>query len=101
MSSFFIGYLIAHIPGGLIAEKYGGKSTLTVAILSLGICTIATPLSLEYGKLIKIYHVVTDVKVKSFFRRLHGIDIFAYFDGFSIRDNFSGSDCSTCRLVNE
>lgn len=25
LSSFYIGYVITHIPGGLVAEKFGGK----------------------------------------------------------------------------
>lgn len=49
LSSFYIGYLISHIPGGLIAEKYGGKWTLSLAILSISLCTFATPIAVDYG----------------------------------------------------
>lgn len=48
LSSFYWGYLISHIPGGLLAERYSAKWTLSLAILSLSICTIATPLSIHY-----------------------------------------------------
>lgn len=41
--------MISHIPGGVIAEKFGGKWTLGLAILLVSICNIATPLSLHYG----------------------------------------------------
>lgn len=49
LSSFFVGYVIAHIPAGALAERFGGKKTLSLAILSISICNIATPLSLAYG----------------------------------------------------
>ena len=34
LSSFFWGYVITHIPGGLLSEKYGGKWTLSLGIVS-------------------------------------------------------------------
>lgn len=49
LSSFFIGYLIAHIPAGYITEKFGGKWTLAASILSVSLCTLATPIALEYA----------------------------------------------------
>lgn len=44
LSSFYIGYVLTHVPGGLIAEKYGGKWTLSLGILSTAIFTILTPI---------------------------------------------------------
>lgn len=52
LSAFFIGYVVSHIPGGLLAEKFGGKCTLTMSILILTICNGVTPPVLEYGKFI-------------------------------------------------
>lgn len=49
LSSFYIGYVLTHIPGGLLAERFGGKWTLSIGILIITICTIATPLTLQYG----------------------------------------------------
>lgn len=49
LSSFYIGYVLTHVPGGLIAEKYGGKWTLSLGILSTAIFTILTPFAVEYG----------------------------------------------------
>ncbi|XP_030754260.1 putative inorganic phosphate cotransporter isoform X1 [Sitophilus oryzae] len=43
LSSFYWGYLITHLPGGIIASKFGGKYTLGLGILSTGIFTVITP----------------------------------------------------------
>lgn len=49
LSSFYIGYVITHIPGGMIAEKYGGKWTLGLGILSSAIFTLLTPITTIHG----------------------------------------------------
>lgn len=49
LSAFYIGYMITHIPGGILAEKFGGKYTLSLGILSTAVFTILTPFSVEYG----------------------------------------------------
>ncbi|XP_023247096.1 sialin [Copidosoma floridanum] len=49
LSSFYWGYVITHIPGGMIAEKFGGKYTLGFGILGNAIFTILTPLGVKYG----------------------------------------------------
>lgn len=43
LSSFFWGYVITHIPGGVLAEKFGGKYSLGLGILSTAIFTLLTP----------------------------------------------------------
>ena len=49
LSSFYIGYIITHIPGGLLAERYGGKWVLSLGILSTAIFTILTPVAIQEG----------------------------------------------------
>lgn len=49
LSSFYIGYLLTHIPGGLLAERFGAKWILSIGILIATICNAAIPLSLQYG----------------------------------------------------
>lgn len=44
LSSFFWGYVITHVPGAMLAQKYGGKYTLSLGILSTAIFTLITPL---------------------------------------------------------
>lgn len=40
---------MTHLPGGLIAEKYGGKHTLGIGILSTAVFTLLTPLAIRWG----------------------------------------------------
>lgn len=49
LSSFYIGYVVTHIPGGVLAEKFGGKWVLSLGIFSTAIFTFLTPLAIEYG----------------------------------------------------
>lgn len=41
--------MVTHLPGGMLAERYGGKYSLGLGILSTAIFTILTPLALEWG----------------------------------------------------
>ncbi|XP_072384181.1 putative inorganic phosphate cotransporter [Diabrotica undecimpunctata] len=43
LSSFFYGYIVTHLPGGMLAEKWGGKHTLGIGILIGAVMTALTP----------------------------------------------------------
>lgn len=47
LSSFFWGYIITQLPGGILADKFGGKYTLGLGIFSTGIFTLLTPAVVE------------------------------------------------------
>lgn len=49
LSSFYWGYAATHLPGGLLAEKFGGKWTLGLGILSTAVFTLLTPLAVDAG----------------------------------------------------
>lgn len=49
LSAFYYGYVLTHIPGGMIAERYGGKWVLGLGLLCTAVCTIATPAAVRYG----------------------------------------------------
>ncbi|XP_058793477.1 sialin-like [Phymastichus coffea] len=49
LSSFYWGYVLTHLPGGYIAENYGGKHTLGFGILITAIFTILTPAAVYAG----------------------------------------------------
>ncbi|KYN14370.1 PREDICTED: putative inorganic phosphate cotransporter isoform X1 [Trachymyrmex cornetzi] len=49
LSSFFWGYILTHIPGGILSERFGGKYTLGLGILSTAIFTLLTPLVVQWG----------------------------------------------------
>lgn len=45
LGAFFYGYIITQIPGGLLAEKFGGKWLFGIGTLISSIATILTPLA--------------------------------------------------------
>jgi MFS family permease len=49
LSSFYWGYIITHVPGGLLAQRFGGKYVLSFGILSTAIFTLITPLAIDAG----------------------------------------------------
>ncbi|XP_050540926.1 sialin-like isoform X2 [Daktulosphaira vitifoliae] len=49
LSAFYYGYIITHIPGGLLSQKFGGKHTMGLGILSTAIFTLFTPMVARMG----------------------------------------------------
>jgi ACS family sodium-dependent inorganic phosphate cotransporter len=45
LSSFFIGYLLAMLPGGWLAKRIGGKLLLGIALLGWSLFTFLTPIA--------------------------------------------------------
>ncbi|XP_037805952.1 LOW QUALITY PROTEIN: putative inorganic phosphate cotransporter [Lucilia sericata] len=48
LSSFYIGYLITHVPGGELAKVFGAKWVLSLGLLFTAICTLLTPLAIDF-----------------------------------------------------
>ncbi|KAI5652005.1 major facilitator superfamily domain-containing protein [Phthorimaea operculella] len=49
LSGFYYGYALTHVPGGYLAERYGGKWTLGIGLLSTAIFTMLTPVVVKAG----------------------------------------------------
>ena len=49
LGAFYWGYIITQIPGGLLAEKYGGKYVFGGGVLLTAICSMFTPLAARHG----------------------------------------------------
>lgn len=49
LSSFYWGYVLAHLPGGLLAHKYGGKYILAFGIFFSGVLSLLIPVCVHYG----------------------------------------------------
>ena len=47
LGAFFYGYLITQIPGGWLAERYGGKMVFGIGIVMTSILTLFTPLAAQ------------------------------------------------------
>ncbi|EDW76097.2 uncharacterized protein Dwil_GK15280 [Drosophila willistoni] len=46
---FYGGYIISHLPGGILADKYGAKWVLGICTLGSGICTILSHVAIVVG----------------------------------------------------
>ncbi|XP_075973727.1 putative inorganic phosphate cotransporter [Anticarsia gemmatalis] len=49
LSGFYYGYAATQVPGGYLAEKFGGKWTLGVGLLSTAVFTFMTPVVIRVG----------------------------------------------------
>ncbi|XP_017047798.2 sialin [Drosophila ficusphila] len=49
LASFYIGYIVTHVPGGILADKFGGKWTLSLGILATAFFTVVTPVCIVEG----------------------------------------------------
>lgn len=49
LGAFFWGYMVTQIPGGILAEKYGGKYVLGIGILLTDFFSMLTPLAARHG----------------------------------------------------
>lgn len=57
LSAFFWGYVLTQVPGGLLAERVGGKHTLLLGILISTICTLLTPIAAREGGVLGLIEV--------------------------------------------
>ena len=49
MGAFFYGYVITQIPGGYLAEKYGGKWLFGIGTFITAFLTLLTPVAAKAG----------------------------------------------------
>lgn len=49
LSSFYWGYIVTHIPGGILVERFGGKVLLLSGIVATSVLTCLTPVSITAG----------------------------------------------------
>jgi len=49
LGSFFYGYLVSQIPGGLMAERFGAKWVLFVSLGVSTLATLVTPIAAKLG----------------------------------------------------
>lgn len=49
LSAFYWGYLLTHVPGGLLSARIGGKYTLLLGVATATIFTVFTPLAIRHG----------------------------------------------------
>lgn len=50
LGSFYIGYVLMHLPGAVLAERFGGKFVIIVGLGCTAILTIATPVAIAVAE---------------------------------------------------
>lgn len=50
LSSFFWGYILFEIPGGILVQKYGGRLILLISTFLSAIVVALTPFAVAYGE---------------------------------------------------
>lgn len=48
LSSFFLGFVLMHIPGGQCAERFGAKPVLMVGLLASAVFILLIPIAVPY-----------------------------------------------------
>ena len=43
LASFFYGYIVTQIPGGWLADRFGGRRVFGIAMGISGVCTVLMP----------------------------------------------------------
>lgn len=61
MSSFYWGYGLSQIPGGIAAQRYGGAKILTLSFLLWSTASILTPGSAENSSLMMIARIIVGI----------------------------------------
>lgn len=52
LGSFYIGYLLTHLPGGVLADLYGAKWVLGFCVFISGLTTLFSPIAIKFGEAI-------------------------------------------------
>jgi ACS family sodium-dependent inorganic phosphate cotransporter-like MFS transporter 5 len=55
LGSFFYGYIVTQVPGGRLAELYGGKLVFGLGVLITGILTAISPLAAKLGTSVFVF----------------------------------------------
>ncbi|RZC33181.1 MFS 1 and/or Sugar tr domain containing protein [Asbolus verrucosus] len=58
LTSFYWGYIITHLPGGILSEYYGAKHLLGLGVLASSIIAVITPQTLHSSQLLMASRVV-------------------------------------------
>jgi len=49
LGAFFYGYLVSQVPGGMLAERYGGKWVLAAFVCLSTVSTLLTPIAARFS----------------------------------------------------
>lgn len=49
LGAFFWGYIVTQIPGGILAERFGGKWVIGIGVLLCDLLCLISPVAARYG----------------------------------------------------
>lgn len=79
LGAFYYGYVFAQIPGGILAQKYGGKHVFGVGIFLTAVLTLLTPLAARIGPAYMIgVRVLEGIGEVSVIKNLRQIVLFTF-----------------------
>jgi sugar phosphate permease len=78
LGSFFYGYIITQIPGGLLAQRIGGRWVFGIGIMMTGVLTLLTPLAAN----ISVWFLVAVRALEGFFEVNGGGGMDGWMDGW-------------------
>ncbi|CAL8095520.1 unnamed protein product [Orchesella dallaii] len=74
LGSFFWGYVLTQMPGGILSHRYGGKWPLGIGLFLAGIATVLTPLAARTHKYVLcLARVVCGLGEGFAFPAMHGL----------------------------
>ena len=82
LGAFYYGYVVTQVPGGCMADKYGGKWMFGLGSFISAICTILHPVAARYGGgitllcLLRVMKGLIEVILCFFYRMWHEIGNF-------------------------
>jgi MFS transporter, ACS family, solute carrier family 17 (sodium-dependent inorganic phosphate cotransporter), other len=61
MSAFYIGYAISQIPGGMLAQRFGGRKTLILSFVGWSLACFITPSSAKKSLFLSFVRVAVGI----------------------------------------
>lgn len=50
LASFYAGYILTHVPGAILVEKFGGKYVLGLGVFVSALLSMVIPIAVQYGR---------------------------------------------------
>ncbi|KAK2173555.1 hypothetical protein NP493_868g04001 [Ridgeia piscesae] len=74
LSAFYVGYILTQIPGGWLANKFGGKHVMGTGLLIGIVCTMVTPMAARIHPYLLIFvRIVMGIGMGVFFPTTHNL----------------------------
>lgn len=88
LSAFYYGYIVTHLPGGALSQKFGGKHVMGFGILSTAVFTLMTPFVARMGSteltILRFVEGLGEVRCRFFFLFIDLLISHGVFQGYDI-----------------